>query len=203
MQFCDEVIQLADKNKANFVSMKYIDNDGFIKQIDSSLAAYKENNFNIGNNSIKLKALPGKIFLDPFRSHPTITVFCENIAKKNSRFVATEIMEISNNNFKAKISAKISFWINEEEIAYNKNYHFAAKSYEKLLEKEETTESKVDLATIYGRIGKFRKEAQVYEDISNVGNVTPELQESIKRNFLLVCVFHIHMNITSHVLLFF
>ncbi|MFT5698079.1 MAG: tetratricopeptide (TPR) repeat protein [Desulforhopalus sp.] len=69
---------------------------------------------------------------------------------------------------------------------FNKNYHFAAKSYEKLLEEEETTESKVDLATIYGRIGKFRKEAQVYEEISNVGEVTPELQESIKRNFLQI-----------------
>lgn len=69
---------------------------------------------------------------------------------------------------------------------FNKNYHFAAKSYEKLLEKEKTTESKVDLATIYGRIGKFRKEAQVYEDISNVGEVTPELEESIKRNILQI-----------------
>ncbi|PHR28310.1 MAG: hypothetical protein COA36_06975 [Desulfotalea sp.] len=69
---------------------------------------------------------------------------------------------------------------------YNRKYHFAAKSYEKLLEKEETTESKVDLATIYGRIGKFRKEAQVYEDITNIGEVTPELRESIKRNILQI-----------------
>ena len=72
------------------------------------------------------------------------------------------------------------------KASFNKNYHFAVKSYEKLLEKEETTESKVDLAAIYGRIGKYRKEAQVYEDISNVGEVTPELQKSISQNILQI-----------------
>ncbi|BHH83319.1 tetratricopeptide repeat protein [Desulforhopalus sp. 52FAK] len=69
---------------------------------------------------------------------------------------------------------------------FNKKYHFAAKSYEKLIEQEESTENKVDLATIYGRIGEFRKEAQVYEELASEGEVTPELQESIKRNILQI-----------------
>lgn len=101
--------------------------------------------------------------------------------------VGNETGKIVSNNFEQYSWQKI---IDNEFLArkatYNKNYHFAAKSYEKLLEEEESTESKVDLATIYGRIGKFRKEAQVYEDISNVGEVTPELQESITRNFLQI-----------------
>jgi len=94
---------------------------------------------------------------------------------------------IVSNNFEQYSWQKI---IENEFLArkatFNKNYHFAAKSYEKLLAEEESTESKVDLATIYGRIGKFRKEAQVYEEISNVGLVRPELQESITRNFLQI-----------------
>lgn len=101
--------------------------------------------------------------------------------------LGNETGEIVSSNFEQYSWQKL---IENEFLArkatFNKNYHFAAKSYEKLLEEEESTESKVDLATIYGRIGKFRKEAQVYEDISNVGEVTPELQESIKRNFLQI-----------------
>ncbi len=69
---------------------------------------------------------------------------------------------------------------------FNKNYHFAAKSYEKLLQYEKSTENKVDLATIYSRIGEYRKEAQVYEDLTNSGDVTPELQDLITRNILKI-----------------
>lgn len=94
---------------------------------------------------------------------------------------------IVSNNFEQYSWQKI---IENEFLArkatFNKNYHFAAKSYEKLLAEEESTESKVDLAAIYGRIGKFRKEAQVYEEISEVGEIRPELQESITRNFLQI-----------------
>ena len=101
--------------------------------------------------------------------------------------LGNETGKIVSNNFEQYSWQKI---IENEFLArkatFHKNYHFAAKSYEKLLEEEESTESKVDLATIYGRIGKYRKEAQVYEDISNVGEVTPELQQSISRNFLQI-----------------
>ena len=101
--------------------------------------------------------------------------------------LGNETGKIVSNNFEQYSWQKI---IENEFLArkatFHKNYHFAAKSYEKLLEKEESTESKVDLATIYARIGKYRKEAQVYEDISNVGEVTSELQQSITRNFLQI-----------------
>ena len=107
------------------------------------------------------------------------TFLFDNIGNETGKIVSDNFeqyswQEIIENEFLAR------------KASFNKNYHFAVKSYEKLLEREETTESKVDLATIYGRIGKFRKEAQVYEDISTVGEVTPELQESIKRNILQI-----------------
>jgi tetratricopeptide (TPR) repeat protein len=99
--------------------------------------------------------------------------------------MGTDTGEIVANNFeKYSWQTIIENEFSARKAIFNKNYHFAAKSYEKLLEKEESKESKVDLATIYGKIGKYRKEAQVYEDITSVGEVTPELEESIQQNFL-------------------
>ena len=99
--------------------------------------------------------------------------------------MGTDTGEIISNNFeKYSWQTIVENEFSARKAIFNKNYHFAAKSYEKLLEKEESKESKVDLATIYGKIGKYRKEAQVYEDITSVGEVTPELEESMQRNFL-------------------
>ena len=78
--------------------------------------------------------------------------------------------------------------INSEYLAknatYQRNYYYAEHSYKRLLEEEETTEGMYDLAAIYGRIGKYRKEAQVYKAIQSSGATSPELTESIERNIL-------------------
>ncbi|MEE4135686.1 MAG: hypothetical protein V2I32_06395, partial [Desulforhopalus sp.] len=65
-----------------------------------------------------------------------------------------------------------------------RHYFFAEKSYQKLLEKEDATEAMSDLATIYSRIGKYRKEAQIYEAIQSSGQVSPEIAESMARSNL-------------------
>ncbi len=64
----------------------------------------------------------------------------------------------------------------------DRRYYYAEKSYRKLLEEEESADALLDLATIYSRIGKIRKEAQVYEAIQNTGTVNPELIASIERS---------------------
>ncbi len=78
--------------------------------------------------------------------------------------------------------------INSEYLAknaiYQRNYYYAEHSYKRLLEEEESTEGMYDLAAIYGRIGKYRKEAQVYKAIQSSGATSPELTESIERNTL-------------------
>jgi tetratricopeptide (TPR) repeat protein len=65
------------------------------------------------------------------------------------------------------------------------NYYYAEQSYKNLL-KDDSSEGMIDLATIYGKIGKYRKEAQVYEALQKSGSTSPDLQESIERNTLQI-----------------
>ena len=68
---------------------------------------------------------------------------------------------------------------------FDRNYYYAEQSY-KRLSKEDSTEGMSDLATIYGKIGKYRKEAQMYEAMQKSGTTSPELPESIERNSLQI-----------------
>ncbi len=67
---------------------------------------------------------------------------------------------------------------------FEKNYTFAEQSYKRLVDEQGTQEGMIDLAAIYGRVGKYRKEAQVYEAIQNSGTTSPELEKSIERSSL-------------------
>jgi len=68
---------------------------------------------------------------------------------------------------------------------YERNYYYAEQSYKRLL-KEDSSEGMLDLATVYGKIGKYRKEAQIYEAMQNSGATSPGLDESIERNILQI-----------------
>ncbi len=68
---------------------------------------------------------------------------------------------------------------------FDRNYYYAEQSY-KLLAKENSAEGMRDLANIYGKIGKYRKEAQVYEAMQETGTTTPDLEKSIERNTLQI-----------------
>ncbi|MDK9707904.1 MAG: hypothetical protein OEL83_12720 [Desulforhopalus sp.] len=67
---------------------------------------------------------------------------------------------------------------------FERNYYSAEQSYKKLLEEQGPTEGIIDLATVYSRIGKYRKEAQVYEAIQTTGATSTELKQSIERSTL-------------------
>ncbi|MBU1568269.1 MAG: hypothetical protein KJ630_21930, partial [Proteobacteria bacterium] len=67
---------------------------------------------------------------------------------------------------------------------FERNYTYAEQSYKRLVDEQGTPEGMLDLAAIYGRIGKYRKEAQVYEAIQNTGTTSPELVESMERSSL-------------------
>ena len=69
------------------------------------------------------------------------------------------------------------------KAVFDRKYYYAEKIYKRLLE-ENSSEGMIDLATIYSKIGKFRKEAQVYEAMQNSGTTSPDLLESIERNTL-------------------
>jgi predicted Zn-dependent protease len=66
---------------------------------------------------------------------------------------------------------------------FDRNYYYAEQSYKRILE-EKSPEGMVDLATIYSKIGKYRKEAQVYEAMQSSGTTSPDLEQSIERNSL-------------------
>jgi len=66
------------------------------------------------------------------------------------------------------------------KATFERNYYYAEQSYKRLL-KENPSEGMSDLATIYSKIGKYRKEAQVYEAMQDQGTTAPGLDESIER----------------------
>ncbi len=68
---------------------------------------------------------------------------------------------------------------------FERNYYYAEQSY-KRLSKEESSEGMNDLANIYGKIGKYRKEAQVYEAMQKSGTTSPDLEKSIERTTLQI-----------------
>ena len=65
-----------------------------------------------------------------------------------------------------------------------RHFFYAERSYQKLLEKEDAIDAMSDLATIYSRIGKYRKEAQIYEAMQSSGQVSPDIAESMARSNL-------------------
>ncbi len=71
------------------------------------------------------------------------------------------------------------------KATFDRNYYYAEQSYKRLL-KEDSSEGMSDLATIYGKIGKYRKEAQVYEAMQDSGTTAPGLEESIERTSLQI-----------------
>lgn len=67
---------------------------------------------------------------------------------------------------------------------FERNYSSAEQSYKRLLNEEKNPEGMIDLAAVYGRTGKYRKEAQVYEALQHSGATSPELVSSLERSSL-------------------
>ena len=65
---------------------------------------------------------------------------------------------------------------------FERNYSSAEQNYRRLFDEEKTAEGMIDLAAVYGRTGKYRKEAQVYEAIQSTGATSPELVSSLERS---------------------
>lgn len=64
----------------------------------------------------------------------------------------------------------------------DRNYAAAELTSKQVVEEQNSPEGLIDLATIYGRVGKYRKEAQMYEALQNTGTTSPELQASMERS---------------------
>lgn len=64
----------------------------------------------------------------------------------------------------------------------DRNYAAAELRSKQMVEEQQSPEGMIDLAAIYGRIGKYRKEAQVYEALQNSGTTSPEIQASMEHS---------------------
>lgn len=121
MQLSKSEIELVKQNKSQFVSLKFLGDDGALKQIDTSFNNIKEGNLFICSNKVNLKPIDKKNFIDPFRSFPTTSFFCENIASNYSpRKLASTLLSKASESFKPSLTAEISFWISENS-ALNQN----------------------------------------------------------------------------------
>jgi predicted Zn-dependent protease len=67
---------------------------------------------------------------------------------------------------------------------FENNYYVAEESFKQLIDEQGTSEGMNDLARIYSRIGKYRKEAQIYEAIQSTGATSTELAKSMERSTL-------------------
>ncbi|WP_092221974.1 tetratricopeptide repeat protein [Desulforhopalus singaporensis] len=71
---------------------------------------------------------------------------------------------------------------NARKAIFARNYRFAAQSYKRLLQEESRREAMVDLASIYDRMGEYRKEAQVYEKMKSSGIDISGYEKTIERS---------------------
>ena len=98
-----------------FVSFKYLDNDGRLKQFDMSAQSFISGYFEKKFGNKKIEIFNGAAFEDPFRSHSTLTVFgvldgsiCykirNDLAKLDQRLDDIEVA--------------ISFWVEDNELDF-------------------------------------------------------------------------------------
>ncbi|MCP5370046.1 MAG: hypothetical protein H6909_05110 [Rickettsiaceae bacterium] len=108
---------LIEVTNCRFVSLKYLGEKGEIQQIDVPANLILENSeYIIADLDIDLR--DSKAFMDPFRSMPTITVFCH---KRSIRNLAREkLYELSGSTTHyVDFRASISFWIINNELQKN------------------------------------------------------------------------------------
>lgn len=116
MQLSEAEIELARQNKSQFISLKYLDEDGLLKQVDTAFYNLEEEKLFFFNNEINLKPIDTKGFIDPFRSFPTTSFFCENIASKyNARKLSAKLLSKVAESFTPVLNAELSFWVATDE----------------------------------------------------------------------------------------
>lgn len=122
MYLTNENLIFVKKNESSFVSLKYLDLEGNLNQIDGSakniLADPNNHGFEVGRN-LCLLPIGSKGFCDPFRALPTTSFLCYNIADDlNIRKYANKLVYDSAANMVATFEAELKFWIDnplEEE----------------------------------------------------------------------------------------
>lgn len=125
MYLTNENLTFVKKNESLFVSLKYLDLQGNLNQIDSAskniLADSNNHGFEVSKN-ICLLPISSKGFCDPFRAMPTTSFLCVNIADGlNIRKYASKLIYDFSANMVATFEAELKFWI-ESPIEKNSSW---------------------------------------------------------------------------------
>lgn len=136
MDITNSLIELQGEYEVDFISLKYLDDKGVLREIDYSANSIKQDPLSLRNSFLKI--LEGKHFIDPFRSHRTLTIFCDNLLlSKPLRSITEKILKRRKTT--DKYSAFINFWpaVNgnhESRINYVDNYSNLRSEIVKTLE---------------------------------------------------------------------
>ncbi|MDC0864851.1 hypothetical protein OAP56_02760 [Rickettsiaceae bacterium] len=133
MELSKSEIKFIHEHNADFISLKYLDDNEILKQIDVSTKNLQESNLICGSDIVSLKAIKDKYFFDPFRSHPTVTFFCEKVMNsENARQALIKRIEGHNKKHKnSKIEAKINFEIDNASNNNSDDNSFASDPVDK------------------------------------------------------------------------
>lgn len=122
MELTEEIIQFVKTSNCQFISLKYLGENGVLNQIDFSANNIFTLKDILEQKNISLAPIKNKFFQDPFRSLSTVTIFCTNYFVASMR---SEIERINSlENFK-NITVEISFWI-IDEINNHNNIQYVA-----------------------------------------------------------------------------
>lgn len=113
MQLSEEIIEQIENNNSKFVSFKYVDAIGHLKQVDCSAKSITTNDLYLNNDHYDLTPIKSKIFNDPFRSHNTTTILCETRPNNSLRQLINAEMQALNIQFDQNMRTEISFWIED------------------------------------------------------------------------------------------
>ena len=119
MYLTNENLTFVKKNESLFVSLKYLDSQGNLNQIDSAAKNILTDPHNHGfelSKNICLLPIDSKGFCDPFRSLPTTSFLCVNLADGlNIRKYASKLIYDFLPNMVATFEAEIKFWVEPSE----------------------------------------------------------------------------------------
>ena len=116
MEIKKKIHNLCETHNVKFISFKYLDGDEFLKQID--VLYDKSQNLEYFLEEYNDFVFTDHVFIDPFRSHSTISVFC---IKNNSviQDLRKQIESFDNHSTYTSFSAEMKFWIFDNELDYH------------------------------------------------------------------------------------
>lgn len=119
MYLTNENLSLVKRHESSVVSLKYLDLHGDLCQIDSLTKNLLEDPNNHGfrvNKETCLMVIPSKSFQDPFRSLPTTSFLCTNIADDaNPRKYASRLIYDFSANMVSSFELELKFWVEESK----------------------------------------------------------------------------------------